>query len=192
MHDPLLFLSVLLFAASVIGLSAYFGSVLRELRWARRETSRFPMFAARDRLIRLVASGAVSARDPGWAYTYRGVNGMLGLHQELHLLDLIARYASYIAAIRSDPELRRRAQRIGRLSDATSRKVPEFVVVLREIDQALTHLVARRTTRLHLVWLFLRVLLPTLSLKAFGAVAEATQPSSRSVNGWISIERPAC
>ena len=53
--------------------------VLRErtIRRSRLDTSRFPLFAARDRLVSLVTDRQSDERDAIWNDAYEGVNDLL-------------------------------------------------------------------------------------------------------------------
>jgi hypothetical protein len=76
-------------AASLLGLAGwlvYQVSVARELRAARKETSRFPLYAVRDALVDMHASGELDEKEAAWRNMYVAVCEALSLENEMHAL----------------------------------------------------------------------------------------------------------
>lgn len=142
----------------------YQRSLSLELRLARRETSRFPLFAARCHLVRLVAEGRMVEDDPAWQSLYGSVTSLLGLHQSLNRLDLISRYMKFLAALHDDPKLKEGFEKSKKREEEAAARVPEFAAVRSEAYEAFRHLVRRRTTRLHHTAVFLIFILAKLAL----------------------------
>jgi len=146
---------------------AYHLSIYSELRESRRETSRFPMFAARDRLVRLVLDHEVDEDNPAWRHLYSGVNFWLSLDRSYHALDWVWRYLKYIAQAVTNPDLRRRHDSVKRELDQAADQIPAFREALRSTNVAFDHMIKRRTNAWHITcsWMLLvsvRLLLTAL------------------------------
>jgi hypothetical protein len=137
--------------ASTAALVQYHWSIRRITTRARLETSRFPLFAARDHLVYLVASEQVREDEPAWGNIYASINSLLGLHQSLHLFDIVKQYTSYLARLRNDQEFAREALLLEREEKELSTRAPSFAEVRREIDGALHHLIKCRTSTWHML-----------------------------------------
>lgn len=162
-----------------------------------RETSRFPLFAARDRLVALVAEGRVREDDEGWRALYCSVNSFLGMHQKLHAFDIAVNYLRFMLAIARDPELEKTYERERRTEDDLVAKVPAFAEARDAVNEAMVHLVARRTTRLHealLLGFVLMIRVATIALR-FGLRPAAfvgramIHPSADTLRNWQSAQR---
>lgn len=125
----------------------------RETAFERKEISRFKMFHARDELVGLVASGSMSEEDHAWIWTYGSVTTLLRMHQKLHLLGVVVRYAAYLAKARRDPKERQRAaERHAQLERAASLN-PDFARVQNLTQEAFVMMVVARTTLMNRVLL---------------------------------------
>lgn len=147
----------------------YHWSIGRELAHARHETSRFPMFAARDKLVFLIASGKMTEEDHGWRSLYDSVSFVLNIHQQLNQFDIMKRYVEYLVAVERNPRLRSHIEKAHAQEDYSARRVPEFARARQEVRTAFQYLIERRTTRWHkmlLVGLFARVLLVGIAMSA--------------------------
>lgn len=176
-----------------IGWVVYHLSVSRELRTARRETSRFPLFAARDELVLLVAEGRISENDPGWRNLYDGVNFFLNIKNKLHVLDCVSRYVNHLVAVRNNPQLKSRVQKALSQEEYAARRVPEFARVRDEVRVALRHLISRRTHRGHILGVYVWVLLLRITMSAGVKTARdvkksVVNPSYDDVMVWPAVE----
>jgi len=148
----------------------------REHCYSRREITRFPMFAARDRLVRLVASGDMSQDDHPWRWSYKSVTMILRRHQKWHLLGLVLTYAWYVARLSSSPSERQRVEKMESQMKASCQAHPDFAKVQDQIRDAFRDMVRARTNVCHeaAVWLLiggLAVLSSILHLSAAAAPA---------------------
>ncbi len=188
--DPIV---VAALAASAMSLAAYFAyqlSVGRELSLSRKETSRFPLFAARDALVALVGDQIMAEDDLAWRNMYGGINHMLNMERDLSALDCIFRYASAMVAIKSNPAKKQRLDAAKKIEQEAARRVPEFAAVRASIDRAFIHLVRRRTTARHTAALFaLRIAFLVMfgnSDTASEARRTVRHPSGRTYRGWVA------
>lgn len=184
-----------LLAGSVVLLVAYITSVTAELRFNRHETSRFPMFAVRGRLVQLVADGVISEDDPGWQNLYRLINFMLRMDQKLNQLDFVLQYARSQLASDRNPQIRARVAERRRIEKETLERVPEFAAVHQQLGVALGFLVQRRTGLWH--WMLLAILrlfawaITTFvrQPKSAGMVRRAVErPSPETLSRWQAVE----
>jgi hypothetical protein len=188
--------SALLLAIALVLFLRYNLSISRELSRTRRETSRFPLFAARGRLVRLVAEGRIDERDPAWQNLYAQVNFLLRMDQRLDLPDLVSRYMTSQLEVDRDPRLRERIDEQLKRTRETAARVPEFGEVVEETLDALIHLVRRRSTRLHRAALLsLSIFFRILSVALRGGVSSARvvrqaveHPSSDNLLKWQAID----
>ncbi|HET7505955.1 MAG TPA: hypothetical protein VFK02_33275 [Kofleriaceae bacterium] len=188
-------LPILSIIALVFGVSAIlFDVVVYRLhrRALRRHYSRFPMFAIRDELVRLVVSGELSEESTAWQSIYRSVNSLLVMHQRLDVVDVMWNLAMYHLALRQDPALREESERIDRERDAEAERVPAFNAVLDKIDSAFFALVLERSWplpgfRLKLAPWRLKLLFFARLFFRRGArrlTREISQQGGRQLPGW--------
>ena len=186
-------------AGAVIGILTwmhYHFSVARELRMARRETSRFPMFAARDDLVMLVASGIMDETDPSWQRAYRSVTVLLNLNQRLTLWDLISKMAQHAERMTIDPEFRRQCEVLRDEDRRTEARIPEFYAVTHDIGRALRHIVLTRTSTWHraALWFLMQLITVfSVALKSGFRTAKAVRrtlrdPSKADMRGWTAMD----
>lgn len=136
---------------AVLCLVVYHASLRREEHELLRETSRFPMFAARGALVELVATGRMAEKEAAWNNAYRAVNSLLGMHQQLHALDILSRYAKHVSRMETDPAYRQMFVRMLNVEKAASARIPEFGAACAAIQSACMHIVQRRTRARHRV-----------------------------------------
>jgi hypothetical protein len=146
---PLDIVGIVAAVGAMLGLCVYHLSVIRELSKACRETSRFPLFAARRHLIQLVADEEMSEEDDAWRAMYQNINNLLGLQNSLHRLDLFSKYLQFLVAMRQDPRVRAKFERAMRVEETAAKRVPAFATIRTEVTDALQHLVKRRSNSLH-------------------------------------------
>jgi hypothetical protein len=139
---------------------AYHVSVARELRAACRETSRFPLFAARTQLVLLVANGYMSENDAAWRLLYGRTNNLLSLRRDLTLLDLFLTLSKHLVRLREDDVYRKRVDETSKREAEAATRVPEFGVARANVHRAVEYLMTARTRRWHiaLVMVLLRIL----------------------------------
>jgi hypothetical protein len=186
-------------AGAAIGTSTwlhYHFSLARELRTARRETSRFPMFAARDRLVALVATGQIAEHNPSWQRAYKAVNVLVSLDQRLHLWDFISKYVRYLERMETDREFRH-AREAETLEDKQLAKdVPEYGEVQVAMGRALRHMVNVRTSAWHraTMWILLQFLAVfVVGIRAGAKVAHSVNRNMRDmsrtdIGGWSAMD----
>jgi hypothetical protein len=144
-------LFALTIAGALASLIVYHASLAREERELLRETSRFSLFAARDKLIWLAASEQMSEDEAAWKNAYRAVNSLMGLHQPLHLVDLLSRYAKHLSRLETDSGYRQQFQRVENVEREAGRRIPNFAVASRAIDDGFAYMVRKRTRAVHVL-----------------------------------------
>lgn len=150
MDSTTLLIVPMLFCA-VACLAMYHLSLGRVERALLRETSRFPLFAARDALVGLVASEQMSEDEPAWRNAYQGVNSLLGLHQSFHLVDMLSRYARHVIRLETDVRYKQQFQRLLNLEQEASGRIPSFASAAKAIDEAFAYMVRKRTRAVHVL-----------------------------------------
>lgn len=83
------------FGASALLLLLGQWSLSLDMYWLKRHVARFPMFAVRDRLVRLVANGQMREDDPVWAIVYFTVNHQLDFNRNSSPWALVAEHMRY-------------------------------------------------------------------------------------------------
>jgi len=167
-------------------LAIYLLSILKEIRIAKKETSRFPLFAARDHLVELVMDQKMSEDDRVWQGLYGAVNTLLGMNQSLHVLDIIWQYRRYQNELSRNPQLRDRVKKLMVEINAAKRRVPQFSRVDEEVISALKYLIDRRTTMLHQFILLLLYLVISGYQITKATAKFINSPSTEDVVGWSS------
>ncbi len=154
---------------------------------AIHETSRFPLFKARDELVLLIARRQVRADDKGWRTVYGSVNSLLQMEKRLNLLDIIRQNAEYQRKCQKDPIFKKRVKRFQKEVQKTTKQSPQFREVLGEVETGFRHIVRKRTSAFHffaILLLYLCTLLFTKSLnKAKKTVDSYTTPSTKDIVG---------
>lgn len=157
--NPMLLASTGCLVGAFVSFCLFHFGIYAELRESRRETSRFPMFAARDLVVNLVLDGDVDERDPAWRRLYRNVNFFLSMHQNLHVLDCAWRYLRRVAQIAGDPKLKKYYADVRLLQERRAAEMPSFKIAVQATDNAFAHIVERRSNMWHVtcVWMLLVV-----------------------------------
>lgn len=117
----------------------------KDARNSRRDSSRFDMFAVRDRLVFLVASKRMSEDDPAWQIMYETVNTTLDISYQTTILGQLVRRARYATKIARDSEYADRVNKIDELLKAAARKTPAFSKIISQLDSALYSMARART-----------------------------------------------
>lgn len=133
-----------------LGWLAYHYSLAQELAQARRETSRFPMFQARDALVQLVADNEMRDHDPAWFGLYQTVTLLLNLNDRVSFfLDCVSKHIEYLIRVERDSKLKARVGREIQLEEETALRVPAFGLVRNSVNDALKYMIDRRTNAWH-------------------------------------------
>jgi hypothetical protein len=176
--------------AAVLGF-VYHAALVGEVRRRRKEASRFPMFAVRDRLVELVADGKIAADDPAWRSTYATANGLLSLHQKLHVQEVFKQYLAYSIVVAAVPSFRAQALKTRGEIIRAQRRCPPFGRALREMEQAFRQMVEMRTGAWHTAGLRLflwRLTLPA-PFKPRLVIVGPAAPSPSAVQARAKVTR---
>jgi hypothetical protein len=164
----------------------YLIAVWRESLRSRKEISRYPMFAARDRLVRLVIDGEMSEGDPAWRATYASVTELLKMHQRLRLINVVSNFARHIVEVLTNPAVRERTERLNLQLKRAKKASPAFAETSIQIESAFSHMVWMRTgvfphaqMRLFLLWF--RIKLAIRPIHVAVAVVEHRRTERRRV-----------
>ncbi len=114
---------------------------------SRRDSSRFPMFAVRDDLIYLVASGQMHETDPAWKLLYLTANHFLDLSINSTIFEVIKAKAEVAMRAAQDPKIRERLKEIDEALASAAERTPQFGRVLQGMGGALRSLTRDRTPR---------------------------------------------
>ena len=175
---------------ALLGVVAYLASVDAELRQSHKESSRFPLFAARDALIALIGEEKMEETDLAWRTMYAGINHMLCMENEWHALDCLLKYAKFSAQMDADPSLKHQLKLVMKREQEAAAKVPEFAAVRQRVDAAFKHLVHRRTTSFHTTVILTLKLAALAFTKSFGTANLARKrikrSSGASYRGWLA------
>jgi hypothetical protein len=185
--------------AGVVILAWYHVELRTEVHSIRKETSRFPLFAVRDRLLGLVATGEMKESDRVWAFAYDAVTELLGMHQNLHLWSVLYRQVRLHGAVQRDRRLQQAIATCGREMAAAAVRAPALGDVLREADMAYRFMVLRRTTIWHwislwtvLILLVVVIVLPWSGLRAAKRVFESVRNPTLSQIAALHERRATC
>jgi hypothetical protein len=151
----------LLLVVAMATLVRYRVTLSRELRLARHETSRFPLFAVRHELVKLIALGVVAENEPGWRNAYREVNFLLRMDQQLNMLHVLTSYIRSQMKADTDPKYKERLERRAKIERETAAAHPEFKMVVDRLPRAFMAVVVRRTTFRH-----------RLAIRAIGGICD--------------------
>jgi len=134
-----------LMAASVAVVAWQANRVLAGLADARREVSRYPLYAARDALVRLVALGLMDEREDAWKGAYRAVNNMLSIHERLDLRSVVDRVERTRDLAKSDLRVQRDIELFNRELRRACNRVPEFRQAMEAVDAGFWYAMRRQT-----------------------------------------------
>jgi hypothetical protein len=146
---------------------------------ARKETSRYPLYAARDELVRIVAIGALSEDNPAWRHAYLAVNRLLAIHQKLDAFSIVRRAARFRELVKADPRLRHRIELDRRRIAKATRDCPEFAEALRMMNAAFSHAVAAQTSGVQ-----------HAALAVWAKVLHVRESSAAQLNEWSAYVAP--
>ncbi len=129
------------------------------IRASVRNTSRFELFAVRDRLVDLVVTGKVREDDSVWRAAYEATNNSLSLNSKRDLWGEVARQLRFNYRAVTDDSLRRGVLKFSRKVDKACKRVPELRPILDDMVKADLYMLANRTGRLRLrlgLWVAMR------------------------------------
>lgn len=144
---------------------------LRRVRQHEKVSSRFPMFEARDELIRLVLDGKVAEDNELWVSSYRAANSFLSLQRRLDLWDFLKDFVRHSMELQ-DESRRREFEDFKKDMQSLGRSVPEYEAAIERMDRALWRMVMVRTSRAGLLAIL-------LGLVALYAVAKLWSAGSK-------------
>jgi len=130
----------------------------RDSRQSRRDSSRFEMFAVRDRLVDLVASQQMREDDPAWQMLYITVNQLLDLSYQTTTLGQLIESARHASRIATDRRCAERVETSRSILSKAEQENPEFTQVVQEMEDALAAM-ARARTPLWQWWTMLLIVL---------------------------------
>lgn len=102
----------------------------------RRRHTRFPMFAARDHVVLLVAEGCMDEKDPAWALVYAGTNVWLSPRRNYSIWHQLFSYMRHEKRMQSDRKLARRVEQMQKALVERAMELPEFGEVVLQIESA--------------------------------------------------------
>ena len=108
-------------------------------------TSRFPLFAARDNLIDLIRRGVVTEQDPVWSSLYACVNDLLSPNKRHTLFSMFHESLRFSVRVANDKQYRQKFIEFRREQDERAKENPELGRVMEEINLALWNMYYRRT-----------------------------------------------
>lgn len=130
----------------------------RDSRQSRRDSSRFEMFAVRDRLVYLVASHKMREDDPAWQMLYGTINRLLDLSYQTTTLGQLIESARHASRIATDRRCAERVETFRNILSKAEQESPEFTEVVQEMEDALASM-ARARTPLWQWWTMLLIVL---------------------------------
>jgi hypothetical protein len=133
-----------------------FVSEVQLVRKHEKVSSRFPMFAARDALVRVVLDGKVDEDNEFWRASYRATNGFLNLQRRLDLWDFLKDHVRHNMELQAE-ERRVRFESFCSEMKGLEKEVPEYGKAIEDMGGALFHMVMTRTSKFGLVALLIFV-----------------------------------
>jgi hypothetical protein len=123
---------------------------------AKKEISRYELYAARDRLVYLVAAGRIDENDEAWQVAYDAANNLLSIHERLDLRSVLNRMARFRKAAERDHAVRRRKELAERALRRASRDVEGFEDAMVALDHGFWSAMTRQTHWFDLLWFHLQ------------------------------------
>ncbi len=167
-------------------------SITREMAVARKEISRFKLFAVRDHLVMLVACGQMEETDEAWRSSYVAVNSLLDMDAKLDAYDVFRHFIGFALRMAREPMLQRKYDLLIRKHRDAEKRIPEYAAVREEMGAAFRHLVRARTTKIHRAFVLgTKLLLISLSVGIDTAVAVKNVATARSldhISGWQNLQ----
>lgn len=115
------------------------------IRSIERETSRFPLFAARDQLVLLIVRGEMKEDGLAWKALYMSVNHLLNLERRLDLIDLLNGQVNHAKRMETDPKYRDCVNGITAAFEAGRLQSAGYANALKDVEEGIQHLVWQRT-----------------------------------------------
>jgi len=130
------------------------------LRHSVRASSRYALFAVRDRLVRIAVDGLMRVDDELWRDTYGGVNHLLTSRKSL--IGMSNDHIRLLLSLARNREARERFELYGRRFSAACAEVPQFGEAMGAANRAVFEMCTARTSRL--AFKAYRVLLKTAAV----------------------------
>lgn len=140
-----------------------------------RVSSRFPMFAARDELIRLVLDGKLPQDDDVWLAAYRVTNDFLSLERKLDLFDFLKDSVKSRIELEADDERRKDFESFKAEMKRIEGAIPEFGNAMRLVGSALMAMVVSRTSKVGLLMMLGLIIVLSVATKPFRLGAQAVR-----------------
>ncbi|MDB4959728.1 MAG: hypothetical protein JWO36_7297 [Myxococcales bacterium] len=158
----------------------------KDARETRRDSSRFAMFAVRDRLVYLVAFNEMKESDPAWQLMYFTVNHMLDLSYDSSILSVLIRNARHAARVAKDVETRMAVRVIEKLIKDGERQTPEFGKVVKRMELALQSMSKARTPdwQWSLLLLIVVIVVPVVFIKRTARELFFNQSAAAAATLW--------
>jgi hypothetical protein len=131
---------------AAIMLTVYQWALRHEIRSTRWEVSRFPLYAARDALVQIVAEKKMDESDPAWIALYEDVNTLLRLQTKTSMVAVARRYMNYLVRVSQDPLLQEKRKAEFARDNAAAAAVPEFAAIRKAVHKGVSQIVNRRAT----------------------------------------------
>jgi|GEM_PF-5663959 len=138
-------------AACFFSVGFVISSVVRDMRMLRAyrlDSSRFPMFAARDALVELVAAGHMKETDEVWARSYLAANRLLHLRSRGDIMFFLNQRMEHEAAMQRDLLRKREFELFLRKARRAVQETPEFGTALEQFGRGINCMIRERTTLL--------------------------------------------
>lgn len=134
--------------AIAIGVIVFFAEVIRineVIRCSVYDTSRFPLFAARDQLLSLVIAGKMREDDQLWQDVYGGVNDFLDQSSKMWLMGLCNAHLRIVFGTAMNRRRLREFQDYRRRIAGAAAAQPAFGSAMEDANRAIWSMCARRT-----------------------------------------------
>lgn len=143
--DTATLLSAIFSGSAALIWAAQVWGVERQIRRSVGNTSRFPLFDARDRLYALIRSGTMQESDPVWGASYAAVTEMLRMERRLDAFRVLHDTILLRWSIIRDKDLKARYEQYLAAVEVAEQRAPEFKVVMQQVDRGAAMMISRRT-----------------------------------------------
>jgi len=175
-----------LLAFSFLGAYLAVMPLLRARRFAKDSlyfTSRFPLFAVRDELVGLIASGAMEESDPAWKAAYSSIRNLLDLKHRADFVKFLKDWIGFQLDLCRDEARHQQFVAATAKLEKRARDIPEFQTVLEHYSEATLKMYVRRTSSRLKATLFLfrlRCWLTVLQVRAKARELSSSFPAPSS------------
>jgi hypothetical protein len=142
----------------------------RDARESRKDSSRFGMFAVRDRLVQMVACGEMHEDDPAWQMMYRTANDLLDLSYQTTTLGQLTKSARHASRIAHDPRWAENLVTVDELLRKGEQHSPVFASVVHDMEKAFASMTRARAP-LWQWWTMVVIVLATVPSLVVGRAA---------------------